>query len=290
MAAVDGVRFADVDATLADAFLAYAHGRGDLDHAGGFNPAREPAVLALDELGVPVGAASVVLDGHAANGYARFGVLDAADPALYAPLIDAVLERVPVGIARVCHEVPDRSTIGEALASAGFAQSRRAYVMLHPSPSGVTEPELPAETVLVSALATSASDWANVVNAAFRGHPGHEVLTSESAATALARPGVIRAGTLIAYRGGTPAGVVMTVADEANPYGAEIEVLAVLPADQHIGLGRALLRAALGAAGRDGRSSVILSVGTFSKRAMAMYLDAGFGVHDVRVCWELARE
>jgi ribosomal protein S18 acetylase RimI-like enzyme len=81
----------------------------------------------------------------------------------------------------------------------------------------------------------------------------------------------------------------MTGADEANPYEAEIEMLAVLPADQHVGLGRSLMRTALLAAGRDGRSSVILSVSTFSKRAMAMYLDAGFGVHDVRVCWELRR-
>ncbi len=111
-------------------------------------------------------------------------------------------------------------------------------------------------------------------------------MTAEHAAEMLSNSRVIRAGTLMAHRGGRPAGLVLTLADEQSPYSATVETLAVMPADRHIGMGRALLHAALRAAGRDGRSSVSLSVSTFNKRAMAMYLDAGFNVHDVRVCWE----
>lgn len=288
MSAPDDVRFVDVDATLADTFLDYAHTFGAIrDESIGFDPATEPSVLALDEFDAPHGAASVMLDD---DGHARFRVLHAIDPALYAQLIEAVIARTPDSVTRVCHFLPEHSgAIGEILASSGFTENRRAYVMLHPSPTAVTEPELPAETVLMRALPTVSSDWAHIVNAAFRGYPGHGDLSPQRAAELLARPGVIKDGTLIAYRGGTPAGVVMTVADPENPFEAEIETLAVLPADQHVGLGRALLRAALLAAGHDGRSSVVLSVDTFSKRAMAMYLDAGFNVHDVRVCWELKR-
>lgn len=295
MAALEGVRFVDVDATLAQTFRDYArtfgvvHGESGITHdeISGFDPAAEPAVLALDGLDAPHGAASVVIEG---DGHARFGVLHALDPALYAPLMDAAVARVPETVSRVCLFLPEHAgAIEESLAASGFAQSRRAYVMLHPSPTATTELELPAETTLAAALPTVSSDWAHIVNAAFHGYPGHADLTPERAAELLARPEVIRAGTLIAYRGGSPAGVVMTAADPENPFEAEIETLAVLPADQHVGLGRALLRAALLAAGHDGRSSVILSVSTFSKRAMAMYLDAGFTVHDVRVCWELRR-
>lgn len=295
MAALEGVRFVDVDATLAQTFRDYArtfgavHGETGITHdeTTGFDPAAEPAVLALDEFDAPHGAASVMLAG---DGHARFRVLHALDPALYAPLIEAVAARVPETVSQVCLFLPEHAgVIEETLTASGFAKSRRAYVMLHPSPTAATEPELPAETTLSVALPTASSDWTFIVNAAFHGYPGHTDLTLERAAELLARPEVIKGGTLIAYRGGSPAGVVMTAADPKNPFEAEIEMLAVLPADQHVGLGRALLRAALLAAGHDGRSSVILSVSTFSKRAMAMYLDAGFNVHDVRVCWELRR-
>ena len=298
MAALDGVRFVDVDAALAGTFLDYArtfsatHGESGIvhDELSGFDPAVEPAVLALDDLDAPLGAASVTLDAHVDDGHARFRVLHAIDPALYPALIDATLARVPSAFGRVCLVLPQHAgAIEDVLASSGFVESRQAYVMLHPSPMAVTELELPAETMIAEALPTVATDWANIVNAAFRGYPEHGHLTAEHAAELLSRPEVIKSGTLIAYRGGTPAGVVMTAADPESPYEAEIETLAVLPADQHVGLGRALLRAALLAAGRDGRSSVLLSVSTFSKRAMAMYLDAGFSVHDVRVCWQIDR-
>lgn len=298
MTALDGIRFVDVDAALAGTFLDYArtfgvaHGESGIAHdeLAGFDPAEEPAVLALDDLDAPLAAASVMLDGQAGDGQARFRVLHAIDPALYPALIEAVVARVPGAFDPVCLFLPEHAgAIEDVLSSSGFVESRRAYVMLHPSPMAVTELELPAETMLAEALPAVSADWANIVNAAFRGYPEHRHLTAEHAAHLLARPGVIKSGTLIAYRGGTPAGVVMTVADPESPYEAEIETLAVLPANQHVGLGRALLRAALLAAGRDGRSSALLSVSTFSKRAMAICLDAGFGVHDVRVCWQLDR-
>ncbi len=295
MTALEGIRLVSVDAACAGTFLDYArtfgaaHGESGIAHdeLAGFDPAAEPAVLALDQFDAPHGAASVLLNG---DGHARFRVLHAIDPALYPALIEAVLARVPASVPRVCHFLPEHpDEVSDVLVSAGFVESRRAYVMLHPSPTAVSEPELPAETMLARALPTVSTDWAHVVNAAYRGYPGHSDLSPQRAAELLARPEVIKDGTLIAYRGGSPAGVVMTVGDAENQFEAEIETLAVLPSDQHVGLGRALLRAALLAAGHDGRSSVILSVSTFSKRAMAMYLDAGFNVRDVRVCWELKR-
>jgi len=298
MDTLEGIRIVDVDAGLTDTFLEYARSFGPThddsyvvpDELAEFIPGAEPAVLAFHGGSAPVGAAAVMLNGYASKGLARFRILHALDPTAYPLLIEALLVRLPESIERAFVFLPEHpGVITDALASAGFTESRRAYIMLHPSPIAVTEPELPGETILTAALPTAANDWAHVVNAAFRGYPGRYDMTSERAAELLGRPRLIKAGTLIAYRGGTPAGVVMTVTDEDKPFETEIETLAVLPAHQHIGLGRALLQSALLASGRDGRSSVILSVNTFNKRAMVMCLNLGFSVHNVRVCWEIRR-
>lgn len=298
MTASDGLRIVDVDDAHADAFLRYAREFGAVhddsyvtdEDLAVFDPAVEPAVMVLDGTEQPLGAASVMLRGYETEGLGRFRILHATDVPTYARLLDAVLARVPAHVGRVFVFMPEfPGEAGDALAQAGFAESRRAYVMLHSSPAHVMEPELPSETMLELAHPTAAVDWAHVVNMAFRGEPGRYDMTPERAAELLGRPRVIRSGTLMAFRGGRPAGIVMTVAEDGNPYGAEIETLAVLPADQHVGLGRALLRQALRAAGQEGRSSVNLSVSTSNKRALALYLDAGFGVHDVRVCWDLKR-
>lgn len=298
MTGTDELRVVDVDTTQVASFVEYArtfgatHDDSFVTHEdlAAFDPAVEPAVLAYDGSGSPLGAASVMLAGYEAQCLGRFRILHAADTSAYPLLVSAALARVPAHVARVFCFLPERpGELGDVLTQFGFAETRRAYIMLHPSPACVMEPELPTETILEKALPAISDQWAHVINAAFRGEPGRYEMSAERAAELLSRGRVIRNGTLMACRGGTPAGVVMTVADEVNPYAAEIETLAVLPADQHIGLGRALLRAALRAAGQDGRSSVTLCVSRFNKRALALYLDAGLSVHDVRVCWELKR-
>jgi ribosomal protein S18 acetylase RimI-like enzyme len=97
---------------------------------------------------------------------------------------------------------------------------------------------------------------------------------------------VIREGTIMAWRGGVPVGVVITVFDHDLTRAGEIETLAVTPANQGVGLGSALLRTALVAAADRGCTVVTLSVSAANRRALALYLDAGFTVADVRVCWE----
>lgn len=285
----------DVDETLVDRLRAYAHAYGpahDDSHVSAgelatFDPQSEPAAVAVDGSGQVIGAASVMLTGYAREGLARFRILHALDPAAYPALIERAMARLPEQLRSVYLFLPEHADqVAGFLSAAGFAESRRAYIMLHGSPVHAQAPELPGETALHEANPTMGADWAHIVNAAFRGQPGRYDLTPALARELLDRPEVIRSGTLMAYRGGTPAAVVMTVADERNPFSAEIETIAVLPPDQQVGLGRGLLHAALVAAGQDGRSSVTLSVSTFNKRALALYLDAGFVVHDVRVCWE----
>lgn len=295
MGAPGDIRLVEVDRALVGTFLDYAALHGPQhddsylapDDLAGFDPAFEPAVIAQDANGVPVGAASVMITGYEAEGLARFRVLHAEDPAAYAPMLDELLGRLPAQVTCPFLFAPENpGRLGEALADAGFAESRRAYVLLHPYPAAAPEPTLPAETTLEHAFASAGVDWAHVVNAVFHGEPGRFAMTPERARELLTRERIIRDGTLLAVRAGRPAGVVMTVSEPNASYCAEIETLAVMPGEQHVGLGRAMLHAALRAVGATGCSSAMLSVSATNKRALALYLDAGFKVTDVRVCWE----
>ena len=82
-------RIMPVDATMRDAFIGYALVRGpehDESWVGPedlatFDPAEEPAALALDEQGEVVGAASLMLRGYAGEGMARLRILHATETA-----------------------------------------------------------------------------------------------------------------------------------------------------------------------------------------------------------------
>jgi ribosomal protein S18 acetylase RimI-like enzyme len=298
MSAQAEVRIVDVDGELTDHLLRYAVAHGaehDDSYAGegefaAFDSAGEPAAVALDDEGDLLGAASVMLDGYAGEGLARFRILHATDPAIYPSLIEHMLARLPDEVGRVFLFLPeDAGPVEDALSSAGFVISRRAYILDHTDPANVHVPEPSEDTRLVPALATAAGDWAHIVNAAFHGEPGRYDVTVERAHELLSRPRVIREATLIAWRGGMPAGLVLTVADDERPYAAEIETLAVAPAHQGIGLGTLLMRSAVHAAAEHGRRRVSLSVSASNRRALPIYLDAGFNVEDVRVCWQLDR-
>jgi ribosomal protein S18 acetylase RimI-like enzyme len=171
----------------------------------------------------------------------------------------------------------------------GFAESRRAYILVHLDPRNTHVDELPGNTVLRQAFPPDAAHWTHIVNEAFGGWPGRPDMDLDRARELLGRRRVLRDGTLIAWRDDAPAGVVMSVIDEDDHTMGEIETLAVVPSDQGIGLGRALLRSALVAIAREGLTTAELSVATDNRRALALYFDAGFTMRDVRVCWERAR-
>lgn len=292
------IRILDVDASLVEPFLGYARAYGAQhddsylapEDLARFDLGSELAVIALDADQLVVGAASLMLDALTGEGSARFRILHSLYPEHYPALVDAVLARVPQSIDRVFLFLPEHAgDVQDALGELGFGVCRRAYVLRHPDPRSVAHVEYPSETHVQLATAAVASDWVSVVNAAFHGHPGRSDMTYERAGELLSSPRVLRDATLIAYRGGIPAGVVLTMVDAADPGASEIETLAVTPGSQGMGVGRALLHDAVGAAGRYGCRWVSLSVSTFNRRAVAMYLDSGFQAEDIRVCWERTR-
>jgi ribosomal protein S18 acetylase RimI-like enzyme len=295
MSTSEGVRIVEVDAAMRDEFLAYAREHGPAhddsylapEDVATFDPAAEPSALALDSSDTVVGAASVMLAGYETEGRGRFRILHAADEATYGPLLDHIRGRLPAGISRVGLFLPAHAgPVEDALAAAGFAQTRRAYLLEHRGLQAVPETAPPSGTVFARATPSVAEDIVHVINRVFHDEPGHYDMTAARAAEILGRERVIKEGTILALRGGVPAGLVITVADAEDPFEAEIETLGVLPAHQGIGLGRALLHTALRAAAAHRKLSVALSVAAANERALALYLDTGFRVDDVRVCWE----
>ncbi|HSQ21621.1 MAG TPA: GNAT family N-acetyltransferase [Coriobacteriia bacterium] len=295
MSTSEGVRIVEIDAAGRDEFLAYAREHGPAhddsylapEDVATFDPAAEPSALALDGSDTVVGAASVMLAGYETEGRGRFRILHAADEATYGPLLDYIRGRLPASISRVGLFLPAHAgPVEDALVAVGFAETRRAYLLEHRGLQAVPEIAPPSGTVFVRATPSVAEDVVHVINRVFHGEPGHYDMTAARAAEILGRERVIEEGTLLALRGGVPAGLVITVADAEDPFEAEIETLGVLPAHQGVGLGRALLHAALRAASAHRKLCAVLSVAAANERALALYLDTGFRVGDVRVCWE----
>lgn len=205
----------------------------------------------------------------------------------YPALVDRILSRVPEDASRVTVFLPQYAgDVEEALGAAGFGVCQRAYVLRHLDPRNASRLDYPSETQTRPATPDMATDWANIVNSAMHGQPYHAKITYALAGEALGSSRVLGGASVIAYRGGSPAGGVLTVTDAMDPCAAEITMLAVVPSHQGMGLGRALLHDAVVTAGRGGCRSVSLAVSTFNRRAVALYLDAGFRAEDVRVCWQ----
>jgi len=292
---VSEIHLVDVDASSSGSFLEYVRLHGAqhddpylaLAHCAAFDPVREPAVVAVDSEGAVVGAVAVMRDPTAGDGVMRFRILHTLHPGYYPALVDRILSRLPADVSRVTVSLPEHAgDVDEALGAAGFGVCGRAYVLRHHDPRNASRLDYPSGTHTRPATPALSTDWANIVNSAMHRRPGHVDMTYALAGEALSSPRVLGGASLIAYRDGSPAGVVLTVTDAMDPCAARITMLAVVPSHQGIGLGRALLHDAVVTAGRGGCRSVSSAVDAYDRRAVALCLDAGFRAEDVVVCWQ----
>ncbi len=256
----------------------------------GFDPAHEPAAIALDAAGNIVGAASVMWEGYVEKSSARFRILHANDFIAYPLLIEHVLAQLSGATRRVFAFLPPSDDYAvQAVTTAGFKTTRRSFVLEHDAPASVSVPDAPSGFSIIPATPLVAGMWAEVANAAFMDFPCRHFMSVEQARVLLPRPRVIAAGTLIARRAGIPAGVVLSVAHPEAPGLAEIESLGVVPSEQGRGLGRTLLRSALRAAAEAGATRVRLTTMPVDEPMLGLFMDAGFQVVQTRDCWEFDR-
>ncbi|MHB1135714.1 MAG: GNAT family N-acetyltransferase [Coriobacteriia bacterium] len=292
------VTIADVTPETRDAFVAYAAAHGPehddsftrAEDLLGFDPAHEPAAIALDADGAMVGAASIMWEGYVEKSSARFRILHATDYVAYPLLIERVLSQLSGTTRRVFVFMPDSEGYAvQSITTAGFTTTRRSFVLEHTDPASAPLLDPPPGVVVGLATPLMAGMWAEVVNAAFMDFPCRHFMSLEQARVLLPRPRVITAGTLIARRTGVPAGVVLTVdhPDEADL--AEIEALGVVPTEQGKGLGRMLLGRALRAAAEAGAARVRLVTMPVDEPMLELFTGMGFRVLQSRDCWEFDR-
>jgi mycothiol synthase len=183
----------------------------------------------------------------------------------------------------------------EIVASLGFTIERYAW-LLERDLSRLVDTVLPPGFTLREARIRTpsgtpgpdAASWCSVVNAAFARVAGHtELLPARLLSES--DPGLDFKGSWLLLEESTTSrviGVCATVRDIEEPMKAAfLGPVAVVPAFQGRGFGRALLRAGLAAAKFAGCRHCLLSVNAENSGAAGLYLVEGFTKKSVMVCW-----
>lgn len=205
----------------------------------------------------------------------------------------AVLGRAGGGLLYLwVHRVEDaHDTLAARL---GFAIQRQLAYMTRDLESRPSGPVLP-EGVVVRAYRPGQDDAAllAVNNRAFEGHPENGGWTPEELAARRSLDWFDPEGLITAWRGEELLGFHWTKwhghTDEEPPAHepvGEVYVLAVDPAAQGLGLGRALLDAGLGHLYDRGCRRAILYVDTANAGAVRLYSSQGFRTLYQEVCYE----
>jgi mycothiol synthase len=290
------LRIERVTAETAPEFVAYAIEHGpehddsfaDADELRDFDPVQEIAFVARDGAAGPatiVGAASLMVCRYGEEGLGRLRVIHARSPLGYEPLVAALLAEAPDEVRHVFGFFFEGAPAIEVLRELGFSPTRYAVVLRRPD-MDVAAPVLPEGVTL--ALASPEADsrtWADVINASFAGSLGRYDTTLEEAAERLSDERLLPGGAIIARRHGKPIGLTAVAQyDEDGRKIVWVDHLAVVPEAQGQGVGRALLRAAVGVARGAGFLEVDLSTGQANERALALYASEGFEVVRQLVC------
>ena len=258
------------------------------------DPAAGPSFLLLDADGRVIGAASLMLERFKALGKGRFRILHALSPQPehYRALLHAVLPHARDRASVYLFLPRERSEVGRILEGLGFGITRYAFLLERPAVPAAAEPTLPAGYAFRS-YRPGADDaaWCGIINAAFAHLPAHIDLTPETLRRELGESIPLDGGLIMLWFAEAPVGLVRVTREEdgGRPL-ALIEQVAVLPAHQRRGLGRALLRKAVRLGEEAGLPLCQLSVNAENERAIALYCSEGFREKQVMLCYELKRE
>jgi mycothiol synthase len=179
-----------------------------------------------------------------------------------------------------------RSRLTTPFSERGFEPVRELHQLRRPLTDLPDNPPL-AEGVRVRAFAPGQDEeaWLAVNAAAFAQHPEQGRWTRGDLEARMAESWFDPAGVLLAERGGELLGFHWT---KVHPDGdGEVYVLAVSPAAQGLGLGRALLVRGLRHLAGRGCPSVRLYVDGDNPTALRLYENAGFVSFDLDVQWLL---
>ncbi|MCH1640773.1 GNAT family N-acetyltransferase [Paenibacillus timonensis] len=251
-----------------------------------------PTYIALNGEGELIGAASIIADAYQRKGMqARFRILhcESGDPAVYRRLLDEIVKHGE-GLGGMFIFVPSVNPgLMEIIGQLGFQVERYSFLL-------VNEPLQPASYELPEGYGIRAfrpgedeEAWCAVRNAGFAQLKGSQTpITPDMVAKYAGEADYLNGGMLFLVHGDRPVGIVRCTDDEyLDAPIMNIGPLALLPEYQGKGLGRLLLRRALGFGRENGYRRAILCVNAENERAKALYLQEGFKEAEYAVNYRL---
>jgi mycothiol synthase len=294
------MRVAPLAQHLIPAFLEYCARYGP-EHDESYLPSDDfavdpenPTFLMFDDGEKLVGVASLMLDAaYRAAKKGRLRILHALEPASqdYQALLAAILPAAQM-VDEIYLFLPQgrQTTVGSILEGLGFGIERYSWYLKRPI-DGMPEAAFASGFSLRPVRrGIDEAEWVAVINVAFAHLKGHLESTAERIHAMYDEPGHRDQGMLALWRGLEMVGTVRVACEESDgAMEAFVGALAVLPAYQHRGLGRNLLRAAVAVGRSWGLDWVGLSVNAENELAADLYLEEGFEKVGLYICYSYSR-
>ena len=249
----------------------------------------QPSYLLLSD-GLVVGAASLMLaPRYLSGGTGRFAILHSTMKCAeaYARLYAAVQPHTR-GLRKVYLFLPEKvQDTAAILQGLGFDIERYSYVLRKaPAVSGdIVWPDGVAVEALDPENAVGAQQFADCLNDSFASLAGHSDVSAGDVRSWFDEEEHFDGGICLLKQDGRPIGTVMVMTDCENPAQAEVGGLGIVRAFQGRGLGRLLLRYAVGFAVQNRFGSIVLSVNAENESALRLYQAEGFSVIETMVCY-----
>jgi len=249
----------------------------------------QPSHLLLSDASV-VGVASLMLTPrYTSVGTGRFAILHSTvkTAEAYARLYAAVQPHTR-GLRKVYLFLPEKVRDTAAIMHGlGFRIERYSYV-LRKAPAvsaNIVWPEGVAVQGLDPDDAVGAQQFADCLNDSFAALAGHADLSAGDVRSWFDEQEHLDGGICLLKKDGRPIGTVSVGMDSEDPAQAEVGALGIVGVLQGRGLGRLLLRHAVGFAVQNRFGSVVLSVNAENESALRLYQSEGFSVIETMVCY-----
>ncbi len=248
-----------------------------------FVPDGNDPTFVIKSGGKIIAVASLILDDfnrRIKNGRFRIFHSERSDVSLYSALLTEVLRHTE-GLDKFTAFVPLTNTeLTDILEQLHFTVSRYLYFMVRALGAlGVAAPFTLPDGFQLKPFEAGKDEEAyrHIRNTAFTGLKGASEINLDDVLTLPSKPDYIEGGILFLMHEGAPVGVVRGSVDEYEGESVfNIGPLAVLPEYQGRGLGRQLIRAAVGFAVKLNYKKATLSVNAENENAKGLYLKEGF--------------
>lgn len=254
---------------------------GDQDLLSFPSPVFEHTFLEKRPDGGIVGACSLMGPApDSAKHEARFRILYSISglPTSYRSLLKAVAEDVPGGTKMRIFVPQSGGVQQDLLISLGFHKERTTYLMVREG-GETSAPSLPPGYGFKDfARDSDEHAWCDIRNEAFRTVIGNDSpVFPDDIRMIMQSEGHLAQGMVMVEHSGKPVGVAMGTKESFKERASmNIGPVAVLPAHQGKGLGRAMIRLLLGRAASLSLNVVTLSVNADNSNALSLYLSEGF--------------